>query len=101
MSVRTPVVVLQSLSLTQRLSASDCRALTRSSSSSASALNLLTKLVKPKVPDFPKATKGLNLEPNDRSRNTNLGYAMGIPAIIGLAFCTLNPAEIVPVCSIK
>ena len=47
--------------------------LTRSSSSSASALNLLTKPDKPIEPFRPRATKGLSFESSAVSRNTIRG----------------------------
>jgi hypothetical protein len=46
---------------------------TRSSSNSASALNLLTKEESPRDPDFPRATRGLNFDSNAVSKKTNLG----------------------------
>jgi len=51
----------------------------RSSSSSASALNLFTNPLNPIVPLRPRATSGLNLDSKADSRNTIRGYAIGIP----------------------
>lgn len=56
--------------------------LTRSSSSSASALNLLTKPDRPIDPFRPSATKGLSFESKALSRKTMRGYAMGMPAVL-------------------
>ena len=53
--------------------------LTRSSRSSASALNLLTKPDMPIAPFRPSATRGLSFVSRNDSRNVNRGYAMGIP----------------------
>lgn len=47
--------------------------LTKSSNSSASALNLLTNPESPSDPFLPNATRGLNFDPNAFSRNTIRG----------------------------
>jgi hypothetical protein len=75
--LRGPVVIL--LHIQRR----DSRLLdakhTRSSSNSASELNLFTKLLNPMVPLRPRAVKGFNLESSADSRKTIRGYAMGTP----------------------
>lgn len=54
---------------------------TRSSRSSASALNLFTKPDKPIEPARPRATSGLSFDSSAVSRKTIRGYAIGIPII--------------------
>lgn len=51
---------------------------TKSSKSSASALNLFTNPFR--VPRFPSATRGFNFESKKDSIKVRRGYAMGIPA---------------------
>ncbi len=55
---------------------------TKSSKSSASALNLFTKPFKPQEPDLPNVTRGLNFDDKAVSKNTMRGYAIGIPMCI-------------------
>lgn len=55
--------------------------LTRSSRSSAWALNLLRKPLRPRLPVLPRITKGLNLDSNAVSKNTMRGYAIGTPIL--------------------
>ncbi len=53
---------------------------TKSSNSSASALNLFTNPLRPSAPARPSATSGLNLLSSALSRKTRRGYAIGIPS---------------------
>ena len=71
------VVLKTTISLERKLNVWDVD--TKSSNSSASALNLFTKPFKPKDPDLPNARRGLSLDDNAVSRNTMRGYAIGIP----------------------
>lgn len=55
--------------------------LTRSSSSSASLLNLLTKPLSPRPPALASMSKGLNFASNAVSIKTIRGYAIGTPEV--------------------
>ena len=52
---------------------------TRSSSNSASALNLFTNPFRPSDPLLPSETRGFSFDPSIVSRKTMRGYAIGIP----------------------
>lgn len=75
--LRGPVVILLVLQLQESMLLAVKH--TRSSSNSASALNLFTKPPNPIVPLRPRAMKGFNLESSADSRKTIRGYAMGTP----------------------
>ncbi len=55
---------------------------TKSSNSSASALNLFTKPFRPKDPDLPNVMRGLNFEDKAVSKKTMRGYAIGTPMLV-------------------
>ena len=79
MVFRRPMVVLQT-TIKLGTEAREERIETRSSSSSASPLNLFTNPFNvPKAPDRPNVTRGLNFDDNAFSKNTMRGYAIGIP----------------------
>ena len=73
-----PVIVLRK-AMRHVLQQTKLTWLTRSSNSSASALNLLTNPERPNVPFLPRWRRGLNFESRAVSRKTIRGYAMGIP----------------------
>ena len=74
---------------------------TRSSSNSASALNLFTNPFRPSDPLLPSETRGFSFDPSIVSRKTMRGYAIGIPVFNVRIHVKVPSAENKPSCTIK